>query len=127
MKIKLWEIISYCVLIFLTIAFGLLRSVWSGFSYFGSVTLVLLLIMFIISRFIYLADLKKEYDSNLNIYFAELLNNGIINKKQFDAKDEKYVKLYYKDYKKTSKVQITIVVVTTLVILSVILLILGVF
>ena len=80
MRFRLWEIILFAVLIALTIAFGLLKSVWAGFAYFSVATIFALAILFAVNRVLYLLDLKKEYDENLNffssvIWFVITLNN----------------------------------------------------
>lgn len=119
MRFRLWEIILFVVLIVLTIVFGLLRSVWAGFAYFSAASVFALAIIFIINRILYLLDLKKDYDENLGVYMAELLNNDLITRDQYYNQDPKVVKGYYKQYNRTKRVQITIVVVLTLVMIGI--------
>ena len=119
MRFRLWEIISFIVLIVLTISFGLLRSVWAGFAYFSAVSVFLLAILFMVNRFLYLFDLKKDYDENLGVYLAELLNNDLITREQYYNKDPKVVKGYYKQFNRTKRLQITIVVILSLVLIGV--------
>ena len=119
MRFRLWEIILFVVLIVLTIAFGLLRSVWAGFTYFSVVSIFALAILFVINRVFYLLDTKKDYDENLGIYMAELLNNGLITREQYYNQDPKVIKGYYKPYNRTKKIQITIVVVLILILIGI--------
>ena len=121
MRFRLWEIIVFGILIVLAIAFGLLRELWSGFSYFSSGILVLLLLFFVISRILYILDLKKYYDENKQIYLAELLNNGVITKNKFDNPDEKTLKEFYRSFNKSKRFQIFLCVFVLLVVVAVIL------
>ena len=119
MRFRLWEIILFAVLIALTIAFGLLKSVWAGFAYFSVATIFALAILFAVNRVLYLLDLKKEYDENLSIYLAELLNNDLITREQYYNQDPKVVKGYYKPYNRTKKIQISIIVILCLILIGI--------
>lgn len=121
MRFRLWEIIVFGILIVFAIAFGLLRSLWSGFSFFSAGILILLLLFFVVSRILYILDLKKDYDENKQIYLAELLNSGAITKQQFDSPDEKTLKVFYKNYNKSKRFQIILCVFVLLVVVAVIL------
>ena len=88
MKIRVWEIIVFTVLIVLAITFSLLQGVWSGFSYFSSSIFLIFMIFFINNRIYYLRLLKQRYDDGLETYFVELYNNGLITKDQFENVDE---------------------------------------
>ena len=127
MKFKFWELISLAILIALTFLFGLLKNVWIGFTYVSSAFLICALIDFVVFRIIYVLELKKEYDANLDIYLAELLNNGVITKREFDLKDEKALKAYYKSFNKAKRVQTAICVSITLVVVVLILFLTKVF
>ena len=120
MKFRLWEIISFVVLVVLAIGFGLLRSVWGGFTYFSVATVFAFIILFMTSRVLYLSELKKEYDENLRLYFSELLNNGLITREQYYNQDERIVKGYYKPYKRTQRAQISFVVILSLALVGII-------
>ena len=121
MRFRLWEIIVFGALIVFAIAFGLLRSVWSGFSYFSSTILILLLLFFVVSRILYVLDLKKEYDENKEIYLAELLNNGEITKREFEKPDARTLKVFYKNFNKSKRFQIVLCISVLLVVVAVIL------
>ncbi|MCI5797147.1 MAG: hypothetical protein MR024_00730 [Firmicutes bacterium] len=120
MKIRLWQIIIFVVLALCTIAFGLLKQVWSGFTYFSMTSVFLLAILFIINRILYIVDLKKDYDDNLDLYLAEMLNTGMITRAQFEERDERIIKGYYKQYNKTKNLQILILTLTFLILASII-------
>ena len=120
MKIRLWQIIIFVVLALCTIAFGLLKQVWSGFTYFSMTSVFLLAILFIINRILYIVDLKKDYDDNLDLYLAEMLNTGMITRTQFEERDERIIKGYYKQYNKTKNLQILILTLTFLILASII-------
>ncbi len=120
MKIRLWQIIIFVVLALCTIAFGLLKQVWSGFTYFSMASVFLLAILFIINRILYIVDLKKDYDDNLDLYLAEMLNTGMITRAQFEERDERIIKGYYKQYNKTKNLQILILTLTFLILASII-------
>lgn len=119
MRFRLWEIILFAVLIALTVVFGLLKSVWAGFAYFSATTIFALAIVFIVNRILYLLDLKKDYDENLGVYMAELLNNDLITREQYYNQDPKVVKGYYKSYGRTKSLQILIIVILCLVLIGV--------
>lgn len=120
MKIRLWQIIIFVVLALCTIAFGLLKQVWSGFTYFSMASVFLLAILFIINRILYIVDLKKDYDDNLDLYLAEMLNTGMITRAQFEERDERIIKGYYKQYNRTKNLQILILTLTFLILASII-------
>ncbi len=120
MKIRLWQIIIFVVLALCTIAFGLLKQVWSGFTYFSMASVFLLAILFIINRILYIVDLKKDYDDNLDLYLAEMLNTGMITRAQFEERDQRIIKGYYKQYNKTKNLQILILTLTFLILASII-------
>ncbi len=120
MKIRLWQIIIFVVLALCTIAFGLLKQVWSGFTYFSMASVFLLAILFIINRILYIVDLKKDYDENLDLYLAEMLNTGMITRTQFEERDQRIIKGYYKQYNKTKNLQILILTLTFLILASII-------
>lgn len=119
MKFKFWQAIIFVILAGLTIAFGLLKQVWSGFTYFSMATVFLLCVLFIINRIFYLLDLKRDYDENLDLYLAEMLNNGLITRTQFEQRDPKVIKGYYKQYNKSKNLQILILVITFLILVSI--------
>lgn len=121
MKFKFWELISLAVLIALTVLFGLLKNVWSGFSYVSCAFMLCALIDFVVFRILYLLNLKKEYDDNLDIYLAELLNNGIITRREFEQKDPKALKAYYKTYNRTKKSITAICVLISIAVVVIIL------
>lgn len=123
MKNKLWQIIAFGVLVFLTILFGILKSVWNGFAYFSLATIFLLFILYIINRILYLFNLKEEYDENLNLYLAELLNKGLITKTQFVERDERVIKGYYKQFHSAKNKQILILTGVLIVMISIIIVI----
>ena len=127
MKFKLWEIITFSVLVVLTIVFGLLKSLWGGFSYFSAASILVLAILFVVNRIMYIIELKKNYDDELHIYFAELLNNGLITKQQFQQKDEKVKKGYYKEYNRIKRTNICISIFLILIILGVVFFAVGIF
>lgn len=120
MKFRLWQIIIFVVLALCTIAFGLLKQVWSGFTYFSMASVFLLAILFIINRILYIVDLKKDYDDNLDLYLAEMLNTGMITRAQFEERDQRIIKGYYKQYNKTKNLQILILTLTFLILASII-------
>ena len=120
MKFRLWQIIIFVVLALCTIAFGLLKQVWSGFTYFSMASVFLLAILFIINRILYIVDLKKDYDDNLDLYLAEMLNTGMITRAQFEERDQRIIKGYYKQYNKTKNLQIFILTLTFLILASII-------
>lgn len=126
MKFRLWEIIVFTLLIVFGITFSLLTKVWSGFNYFSVSIFFLIIIFYILNRLFYLRDLKLEYESGLRLYFAELLNNGLISREQFDDYDPKILKGYFKPYRKSKRIQICIVIAISLSLLTVSLFLFGV-
>ena len=125
MKIRVWEIIVFTVLIVLAITFSLLQGVWSGFSYFSSSIFLIFMIFFINNRIYYLRLLKQRYDDGLETYFVELYNNGLITKDQFENVDEAIVKGYYKDYRRQKLITIFLIVCFALILVSVALVLFG--
>ncbi len=125
MKIRIWEIVVFTVLIVLAITFSLLQSVWSGFSYFSSSIFVLFMVFFINNRIYYLRLSKQRYDDGLETYFVELYNNGLITKDQFENVDEAIVKGYYKDYRRQKLITIFLIVCFALILVSVALVLFG--
>ncbi len=125
MKIRVWEIIVFTVLIVLAITFSLLQGVWSGFSYFSSSIFLIFMIFFINNRIYYLRLLKQRYDDGLETYFVELYNNGLITKDQFENVDEAIVKGYYKDYRRYRTMTILLIVCFALILVSVALVLFG--
>lgn len=120
MKFRLWQIIAFIILAVFTIAFGVLKQVWSGFTYFSMASVFLLCVLFIVNRIMYLLDLKAEYDDNLELYLVEMLNKGLITRTQFDERDSRVVKGYYKQYNRSKNLQILILVITFLILASII-------
>lgn len=120
MKFRLWQIIAFIILAVFTIAFGVLKQVWSGFTYFSMASVFLLCALFIVNRIMYLLDLKAEYDDNLELYLVEMLNKGLITRTQFDERDPRVVKGYYKQYNRSKNLQILILVITFLILASII-------
>ena len=125
MKIRVWEIIVFTVLIVLAITFSFLQGVWSGFSYFSSSIFLIFMIFFINNRIYYLRLLKQRYDDGLETYFVELYNNGLITRDQFENVDEAIVKGYYKDYRRYRKMTILLIVCFALILVSVALVLFG--
>lgn len=125
MKIRVWEIIVFTVLIVLAITFSFLQGVWSGFSYFSSSIFLIFMIFFINNRIYYLRLLKQRYDDGLETYFVELYNNGLITKDQFENVDEAIVKGYYKDYRRYRTMTILLIVCFALILVSVALVLFG--
>lgn len=125
MKIRVWEIIVFTVLIVLAITFSLLQGVWSGFSYFSSSIFLIFMIFFINNRIYYLRLLKQRYDDGLETYFVELYNNGLITRDQFENVDEAIVKGYYKDYRRQKLITIFLIVCFALILVSVALVLFG--
>lgn len=125
MKIRVWEIIVFTVLIVLAITFSFLQGVWSGFSYFSSSIFLIFMIFFINNRIYYLRLLKQRYDDGLETYFVELYNNGLITRDQFENVDEAIVKGYYKDYRRYRTMTILLIVCFALILVSVALVLFG--
>ena len=125
MKIRVWEIIVFTVLIVLAITFSLLQGVWSGFSYFSSSIFLIFMIFFINNRIYYLRLLKQRYDDGLETYFVELYNNGLITRDQFENVDEAIVKGYYKDYRRYRTMTILLIVCFDLILVSIALVLFG--
>lgn len=125
MKIRVWEIVVFTVLIVLAITFSLLQGVWSGFSYFSSSIFLIFMIFFINNRIYYLRLLKQRYYDGLETYFVELYNNGLITKDQFENVDEAIVKGYYKDYRRYRTMTILLIVCFALILVSVALVLFG--
>lgn len=123
MKFRLWEIIILASLFVVAVTFSFLNSVWSGFVYFNAAVVAAFIGLFINNRIYYIKHLKNEYDEGLDMYFAELYNNGLISREQFTSKDEKIVEGYYKDYKRTRLINILMIIVLAIVIISVMLVI----
>ena len=125
MKIRVWEIIVFTVLIVVAITFSLLQGVWSGLRYFSSSIFLIFMIFFINNRIYYLRLLKQRYDDGLETYFVELYNNGLITKDQFENVDEAIVKGYYKDYRRYRTMTILLIVCFALILVSVALVLFG--
>src|SRR5574344_272322 len=117
MKFRIWEIITLISLLVLAVIFGLLNSVWAGFVYFTTSVIIIFIGFFINNRIYYIHYLKNEYNDGLNTYFAELYNNNLITKEQFNNRDERIIKGYYKDFNKSKIVNIFLIV--TLVLFSI--------
>lgn len=126
MRIRLWEIIVFTILIVCAITFSLLQSVWSGFAYFSSSIFIIFMILFINNRIYYLKLLKKKYDDELETYFVELYNNGLITKEQFENVDERIVKGYYKDYRRYKNLTILLIIGFSLILVSIVLVVFGI-
>ena len=74
---------------------------------------------FINNRIYYIRNLKAEYDEGIETYFVELYNNGLITKQQFEEADDRVVKGYYKDYRRTKTLTILLIVAFALVLVGV--------
>ncbi len=119
MKFRLWEIITFVSLIVLAIIFGLLNSFWGGFVYFTFSSLCALVGIFINNRIYYIKYVKKEYDDGIEMYFAELYNNNLITKEQYDNYDERIINGYYRDFRKLKATNILIMVSICLVLIPI--------
>lgn len=118
MRFRLWEIITFAALFALAIIFGSFKSVWQGFSYFSAVFVFGIFVLFIINRIFYIKDIKNEFIEREDTYFAELLNNGYITRAQFDTRDPKVLKGYYRDYFRARRLQIVLIIVLFVVIIA---------
>ena len=118
MRFRLWEIITFAVLLVFAIIFGVMKTAWFGFSYFSATFVFGILILFIINRIFYINDLKLDFLEKEDLYFAELLNNGYITRAQFESRDIKILKGYYKDYFRARRLQIIFIIVLFFVILA---------
>lgn len=110
MKFRLWEAIVLISLFVFAVAFALLNSIWTGFVYFTSLTLLIFIAFFINNRIYYIKSLKNDYNEGIEMYFAELYNNGMITKEQFDKRDERITSGYFKDFEKSKSINILIIV-----------------
>ena len=118
MRFRLWEIITFAVLLVLVIVFGVMKDVWQGFSYFSATLVFGILILFVINRIFYIKDIKLDFIEREDLYFAELLNNGFITRAQFENRDIKILKGYYKDYFRAKRKQIIFIIVVIVAILA---------
>ena len=125
MKIRVWEIILFTVLIVFAIVFSLLQKYWGGFNYFSSSIFLIFMIFFINNRIYYLKILKKKYDDGLETYFVELYNNGLITKEQFENVDIRIVNGYYKDYRRYKTLTIILLIVFSIILISIALVVFG--
>ena len=121
MKFRVWELILFPILIVLAIAFSLLQSVWGGFVYFTLATFIIFMSFFINNRIYYIRKIKSEYDEGLETYFVELYNNGLITREQFENADDRVVKGYYKDYRRSKALTILLIVAFAVVLVSIVL------
>lgn len=111
MRFRLWEIITFASLLVMAIIFGTFKSLWSGFSYFSAAFVFGMLILFIINRIFYIRDIKQEFIEKEDMYFAELLNNGYITRAQFNERDPKILRSYYRDYFRARRLQIIFIII----------------
>lgn len=125
MKIRVWEIILFTVLIVFAIVFSLLQKYWGGFNYFSSSIFLIFMIFFVNNRIYYLKILKKKYDDGLETYFVELYNNGLITKEQFENVDIRIVNGYYKDYRRYKTLTIILLIVFSIILISIALVVFG--
>ena len=125
MKIRVWEIILFTVLIVFAIVFSLLQKYWDGFNYFSSSIFLIFMIFFINNRIYYLKILKKKYDDGLETYFVELYNNGLITKEQFENVDIRIVNGYYRDYRRYKTLTIILLIVFSIILISIALVVFG--
>ncbi len=126
MKFRIWEIIVLISLLVGAIIFASLNSLWNGFLYFTISTIILFIGFFINNRIYYIRCLKGEYDENIDTYFAELYNNNMITKEQFNNRDQRVVNGYYKDFQKTKLINIFIIVGLILLAISASLVVFGI-
>lgn len=119
MKFRFWEMIVLPVVLVLAIVFSFLHTVWGGFVYFSSSLFLIFMGFFINNRIYYIRNLKAEYDEGIETYFVELYNNGLITKQQFEEADDRVVKGYYKDYRRTKTLTILLIVAFALVLVGV--------
>ncbi len=119
MKIRIWEMIVFTVLIVLAITFSSLNDIWGGFMYFSSSIFLIFMGFFINNRIYYLKSKKEQYDEGLETYFVELYNNGLITVEQFETADERIVRGYYKDYRRLKGITISLMVAFGLVLISI--------
>lgn len=119
MKFRRWELIVLLALLVFIIVFGLMNSIWSGFAYFTTVFILVFVGFFVNNRIYYIKFLKNEYDMGLDTYLAELYNNNLITKDQFDKKDERVVNGYYQGYRRSKSITISLIVILILVSTSV--------
>lgn len=108
MKFRLWEIIVLISLIALAVVFANLHSQWAGFVYFTMSTILVFVGFFVNNRIFYLRYLKREYDNSLSAYFAELYNNNLITKEQYQTKDQRIINGYYKGFQRSKLINILI-------------------
>ncbi|MBO4413044.1 MAG: hypothetical protein J5779_03415 [Clostridia bacterium] len=118
MRFRLWEVITFAALLVLAIVFGMFKSVWHGFSYFSASFVFGILILLIINRIFYIKDIKLEFIEREDLYFAELLNNGYITRAQFDERDPKILKGYYRDFFRARRLQIIFIIVAFVAIVA---------
>ena len=119
MKFRFWEMIVLPVVLVLAIVFSFLHGVWGGFVYFSSSLFLVFMGLFINNRIYYIRKLKEAYDEGLETYFVELYNNGLITKQQFEDADDRVVKGYYKDYRRTKSLTILMIVAFAVVLVGV--------
>lgn len=109
MKFRVWEIIFLSSLIVLAIIFSSLNSLWNGFIYFNLLIIITFIGFFVNNRIFFIQFVKKEYDEGLNTYLAELYNNNMITKEQFDSRDERIINGYYKAFNKLKVINIFLI------------------
>lgn len=110
MKFRRWEWIVLLSLIALALISSAASSLWTGFSYFTTSLILAFLGFFINNRIYYIKLIKKDYDEGLGSYFAELYNNNLITKEQFDKADPRIVFGYYEEYRRSKNINICIIV-----------------
>ena len=121
MKFRKWEIILFPCLLVVAILFSLIQTYWSGFSYFSASVFFVIIIFFINNRIYNLKNLKIYYDENLETYFVDLYNKGLISREQFENVDQQIVNGYYSDYRRFRNLTILMVVIFAFIVIGVIL------
>jgi hypothetical protein len=119
MKFRVWELIVLTSLIVISIIFSLLRSTWGGFIYFTSAGILAFIGVFINNRIYYLKCIRQEYDEGLQFYLTELYNNGLITKNQLIEGDERIIRGYYKDFRRTKKITIFLIIILVVILVTI--------
>lgn len=114
-----WELYYWIPLGILTVISAILNRFYYAFSIVTIICILGVVASYCVNRSIYLKDLKKRYDDELEQYLIELLNKRLISRKQYEEKDPEIVLGYYQDYKTAKTKHISIMVILSIVAISI--------
>ena len=115
------NLIITAVAVALIVTFGLLNSVWAGFSYFAIfffASICIYWLYVLISSYIY--QYKNKLEEKYQLYCASLVNNSSVTMEEIAKNNEVYVKQFKRTLRREKAIEICKILVVIGLLISIV-------